>query len=71
MLSRAYGIPAVRVETEEEVSAAIERALKHPGPFLIEFSVEPEENVFPIVAAGASLDEMTEGPVIVEKMGAA
>jgi len=71
MLSKAYGIPAVRVETEEEVGAAIERALQHPGPFLIEFSVEPEENVFPICAAGASLDEMTEGPVVVEEMGAA
>jgi len=71
MLSRAYGIPALRVETEEEVGASIEQALQHHGPFLIEFSVEPEENVFPIVAAGASLDEMTEGPVVVEELDAA
>ena len=71
MLSKAYGIPAVRVETEEEVGHAIEQALEHQGPFLIEFSVEPEENVFPICAAGASLDEMTEGPVVVRELDAA
>jgi len=71
MLSRSYSIPAVRVETEDEVGPAIERALQHPGPFLIEFAVEPEENVFPICAAGKCLDETTEGPVVVEELGAA
>ena len=59
-LARAYDIPALRVTAEEDVSSAIERARLTPGPFLLEFSVEPEENVYPICAAGASLDEMIE-----------
>ena len=61
-LARAYDIPAVRVAAAEDVSTAIERARQNPGPFLLEFSVEPEENVYPICAAGASLDEMIEAP---------
>ena len=61
-LARAYDIPAVRVAAAEDVSTAIEHARQNPGPFLLEFSVEPEENVYPICAAGASLDEMIEAP---------
>ena len=65
-LADAYGIPALRVESEQELETALERARTHPGPFLLEFMVEPEENVFPICAPGASLDEMTEAPLSVE-----
>jgi acetolactate synthase-1/2/3 large subunit len=36
--------------------------MEHPGPFLIDFKVEPEENVFPMVPPGASLDETIEEP---------
>jgi len=61
-LADAYGIPAVRVAREEDVSGAIERARAHPGAFLIEFTVEPEENVFPMCAAGTSLNELIEAP---------
>jgi len=63
-LAKAYNIPAMRVSTSEDVSGAIEQALQTPGPFLLEFSVEPEENVYPICAAGASLDEMIEAPQV-------
>ena len=62
MLSKAYRIPAERVDRESEVSSAIERARMCPGPYLIEFTVEPEENVLPMCVAGASLSEMIESP---------
>jgi acetolactate synthase I/II/III large subunit len=61
-LAKAYGVPGVRVSTEEEVDGAIQAALTHPGPFLLEFTVEPEENVYPVCTAGMSLDEMIEAP---------
>jgi len=61
-LADAYGIPAMRVENECDVPAAFDRANAHQGPFLIEFTVEPEENVYPMVAPGQSLDCMLEAP---------
>ncbi len=61
-LADAYGITAMRVENEEEVGPALERARAHPGPFLIDFVVDPEENVYPMVAPGESLDCMFECP---------
>jgi acetolactate synthase-1/2/3 large subunit len=36
--------------------------MAHQGPFLIDFRVEPEENVFPMVPPGASLAEVMEAP---------
>jgi acetolactate synthase I/II/III large subunit len=61
-LAEAYGIPGLRVEYKEEVVPAIERAMADPGPFLIDFRVEPEENVYPMVPPGASLTELIEDP---------
>jgi len=61
-LAGAYGIAAVRVENEEEIGPALERANSHPGPFLIDFVVDPEENVYPMVAPGESLECMIEAP---------
>jgi acetolactate synthase-1/2/3 large subunit len=57
-LADAYGIKAMRVEKPEEVRPALELAINTPEAFLIEFVVEREENVFPMVPAGGSLDKM-------------
>ena len=62
-LADAYGIPAMRVDRVEDVAGALERAKAHPGAFLIDFTVEPEENVFPMCAAGTSLNELIEAPI--------
>ncbi len=61
-LADAYGIPALRVQYKEEVLPAIEKALAEPGPFLIDFQVKPEENVYPMVPPGSSLTELIEEP---------
>jgi acetolactate synthase-1/2/3 large subunit len=61
-LAEAYGIPALKVTHKEEVVPAIERAMAEPGPFLIDFVVEPEENVYPMVPPGAGLTEVLEEP---------
>lgn len=57
-LAAAYEVPAVRATKASEVTAVLEQALNTPGPMLIEMQVAREENVFPIVPAGAALKDM-------------
>lgn len=61
-LAGAYGIPGIRVKDKKSVAPAIDKAMTHDGPFLIEFVVEPEENVYPMVPPGAALAELMEHP---------
>jgi acetolactate synthase-1/2/3 large subunit len=61
-IAEAYGIPGQKVTDKVEVPAAIARAMAHDGAFLLDFVVEPEENVYPIVPPGASLVEGLEMP---------
>jgi acetolactate synthase-1/2/3 large subunit len=61
-IGEAYGIPGVRVTRKIDVIPAVEKAMEEPGPFLIDFAIEPEENVYPMVPSGASLGEMLEEP---------
>ncbi len=59
-LAEAYHCVGLRAGKREEVKPVIERALKEPGPVIIDFVVEKEENVFPMVPAGASNKDMIE-----------
>jgi acetolactate synthase-1/2/3 large subunit len=61
-VAEAYGLQGVRVTAKARVGPAIEKAMAHDGPFLIDFVVEPEENVYPMVAPGAALAEVIEDP---------
>ncbi|MGD9116320.1 MAG: biosynthetic-type acetolactate synthase large subunit [Dehalococcoidia bacterium] len=61
-IAEAYGIPAMRVTRREGAAPAIQKAMAEPGAFLIDFIVEPEENVYPMVPPGASLAEVLEEP---------
>ncbi len=57
-LAEAYGVPAFRAEKVSEVASVLQKAIDTPGPVLMEFKVAREENVFPIVPAGAALKDM-------------
>ena len=59
-LAEAYGIPALQVTDKEGVGTALRQAQAYPGPFLIDFVLEPQENVYPMVPLGASLAETVE-----------
>jgi acetolactate synthase-1/2/3 large subunit len=59
-IAEAYGIAGERVGRREEVVPAIRRAMEHPGPFLIDFVVRSEENVYPMVQPGGSLTDFVE-----------
>ena len=61
-IADAYGLPALRVKRRKEVAPAIQKAMAEPGAFLIDFIVEPEENVYPMVPPGAALAEVLEEP---------
>ena len=61
-LANAYDIPALRVEHQEDVADALRQAKEYDGPFLIEFVVEQETNVFPMVPPGGSLADTIEDP---------
>ncbi|HIP99563.1 TPA: biosynthetic-type acetolactate synthase large subunit [Candidatus Bipolaricaulota bacterium] len=57
-IAEAYGIRGLTVERRDGVREAIREALETEGPVLIDFRVEPEENVFPMVAPGKPLSRM-------------
>ncbi len=62
-LAEAHGVPARLVAKREEVDDAIEWARKTQGPVVLEFRVEQEEAVYPMVPQGAALHEMIRRPV--------
>ncbi len=66
-LAEAYGIAGWRVENAQQLRDVVARASASPGPALIEFVMEQEANVFPMIPPGASLSESIEA----EPIGAA
>ena len=61
-LGEAYGIRSVVVQKRADVVPAVRAAHAHEGPVLIDFKVEQEDTVYPMVAAGAALNEMIRRP---------
>jgi acetolactate synthase-1/2/3 large subunit len=61
-LGEAYGIRSLAVTQRSQVAPAVEAARKHDGPMLIDFKVEQEDAVYPMVATGAALHEMIRRP---------
>jgi acetolactate synthase-1/2/3 large subunit len=66
-LAEAHGVPARRVTQRDEVDGAIQWARRTPGPVVLEFRVEREDGVYPMVPTGASLDQMIQRPLRVEQ----
>ena len=62
-LAGAHGIPARCVTEPGEVQSAIDFARQTPGPVLLEFKVEKEDGVYPMVPTGAALDAMIRRPI--------
>jgi acetolactate synthase-1/2/3 large subunit len=57
-LAEAYGATGLRTSKPEEVEQVIKQAFEIDGPVIMEFKVAREENVLPMVPAGAGLNEM-------------
>ena len=61
-LAEAHGLCGLRVEKREELAGAVARARKEPGTVVIDFRVEPEDSVYPMVPAAADLHQMIRRP---------
>ena len=57
-LAEAYGAVGMRATTPEEVLPTLKKAFSIPEPVIIDFVVDPEENVYPMVPAGEPLNQM-------------
>jgi acetolactate synthase-1/2/3 large subunit len=66
-LAKALGAVGMTVDKKADVPKAVEQMLKEKQPCVADFRVEPEENVWPMVPAGKSLDEMS-GLDILERL---
>ncbi len=57
-VAEAMGLVGITVDKKQDVKAAVSRMIAEKGPCLVDFKVEREENVWPMVPAGKALDEM-------------
>jgi acetolactate synthase I/II/III large subunit len=62
-LAEAYGIKGLRATKPVEVKRVLKEGLETPGPVVMDFHVEPEENVFPMVTPGTPLTQMNFGNI--------
>ena len=60
-IAQSFGARGIAVSERSGLTDAIAETIRHPGPVVLEVHVEPEENVYPIVAVGKSLHEMDLG----------
>ncbi len=60
-LAEAYGVKGLRATTKEEARLAWQEALDTPGPVLLDFVVNKDENVYPMVTQGSTIDQMLMG----------
>ena len=62
MLAAAHGIQGAHVDTRRYVTPTVTHARTSGQPFLINFQVEKEDGVYPMIAPGAALHEMVRRP---------
>ncbi len=60
LLAAAYGLTGIRVTRRDEVEGAIKRAMETEGTVIIDFVIEAEANVYPMVAPGSAITSMIE-----------
>jgi len=57
-IAKGFYIEATKLESRENLSAAIDALLNHKDAYLLEIIVEKEENVFPMIPTGASISKI-------------
>jgi acetolactate synthase-1/2/3 large subunit len=62
-LAAAYGLTGMQVTRREDVKAAVQRAMETEGTVIIDFVIESESNVYPMVAPGSAITNMIEETV--------
>jgi acetolactate synthase-1/2/3 large subunit len=69
-LAEAYGLRSFTVSDRSHVVSTVQEARQHAGPVLIDFHVEQEDSVYPMVPAGADLHQMIRRPSPIYETGA-
>lgn len=62
-MAEAFGIKGIRCDRKEDVPKAVDQMLSHDGPVVVDFFVEPDEHVYPMVPSGKGLHEQVLGTV--------
>jgi len=60
-MAEACGIKGIRCDDKKQVRRTIDQMLEHDGPVVVDFYVEPNEHVYPMVPSGKGLHEMELG----------
>jgi acetolactate synthase-1/2/3 large subunit len=60
-MAEACGIRGIRCDHKEDVAKTVKEMLEHNGPVIVDFYVEPNEHVYPMVPSGKGLHEMELG----------
>ena len=61
-IAQGYGIEGNKVSKREDLDAAMQKMIDHDGPYVLEVTIEKEDNVFPMVPAGASVSDVMLEP---------
>jgi acetolactate synthase-1/2/3 large subunit len=61
-LAEAHGLTGLRVQRRDQIEEALRTAQEAPGTVVIDFQVEQEDGVYPMVPAGADLHDMIRRP---------
>jgi acetolactate synthase-1/2/3 large subunit len=61
-IAEAYGVKGIRIEKPSELERGLLEALRHRGPAVVDCRVDREEGVYPMVPAGAAINQMILGP---------
>ncbi|MEN8116058.1 MAG: biosynthetic-type acetolactate synthase large subunit [Bacteroidota bacterium] len=57
-IAKGYGIEGHKIEKREDLDAGMQKMIDHDGPYVLEVTIEKEDNVFPMVPAGASVSDV-------------
>ena len=63
-LAEAFGMLGLRVTDKLQVRPAIEEAMSYDGPAVVDFVVEQEDNVYPMIPAGTTIEQLMEEPTL-------
>ena len=61
-LAEAYGMKGIRVTKQDELESAIAEANAHDGPVIVDFVIEKVDDLYPMIPAGQSIEELIEEP---------
>ncbi len=61
-IAQGFGIPGHRVDLREDLESGVQKMIDHDGPYLLEVTIEKEDNVFPMVPTGASVSDVMLEP---------